>query len=624
MADKRFNSLFFQAVIVLILISIIPVFIIGFHVLGVDSRILKNEILQKQQGAARRILAMARSTITYQEQLLAVFLELHTGAKHQKQFTLQDLDSFRQSTPSFLQITTFDVQGNPVLSTGDSFTDTLQAISREMIETCLEKKPYVSDVLQANGRMFLWIAEPYQQGTDKINGIVAVAYDLSDLGETLVQVYPSDMEIALISASGKLISYSGAAQGLALEPNEKMQQKVEQMNRRLDSKMEGEFFLPGRGQVLVSIATLSMVGWTVYVSQPSNVITQLLKENFSWDMIVLLLAMVLFISIVSYWVLLPITRPLNRLRTAAIRLRDEEDAVLSLKDVDVPNNEIGELALLVVEMSEELQSRRRTLIHTQAQLAQSNQILEKRVEERTNALKKATRELIKTERLAAIGQMASIISHEIRNPLAVISNATRLIKMLVRTPDPKVTKQFGIIEAEIRQANSIINEVLGYARSRELILTSVDLNSYVKEILVSYPFGPGITVEEHFSEESAHIKVDTEEIKQVLRNIISNAVEAMSGRGTLTVTTRVGRKVVCISIGDTGSGISEEVRQKIFSPFFTTKARGTGLGLAVVGKALQRHKGKIFITSQQGKGTTFHLYLKIYRRVGDTVYGEAS
>ena len=135
MADKRFNSLFFQAVIVLILISIIPVFIIGFHVLRVDSRVLKNEILQKQQSVARRVLAMSRSNLMYQEQLLAVFLELHTGNKHSNNFTVQDLEFFRQSSPSFLQISALDTNGDIVLSTPNSLDDTLRSVSREMVAT---------------------------------------------------------------------------------------------------------------------------------------------------------------------------------------------------------------------------------------------------------------------------------------------------------------------------------------------------------------------------------------------------------------------------------------------------------------------------------------------------------
>ena len=92
----------------------------------------------------------------------------------------------------------------------------------------------------------------------------------------------------------------------------------------------------------------------------------------------------------------------------------------------------------------------------------------------------------------------------------------------------------------------------------------------------------------------------------------------------MTVGTKVGRRVVCIYIADTGPGISEEVRHKMFAPFFTTKARGTGLGLAVVGKAISRHKGKLFIQSEVGKGTCFQIYLKIYKKPGDTSYGEAS
>lgn len=625
MVTKRFNRLFFQAVIVLVLISIIPVLIIGFHVLGVDSRILKKEILQKQQSVARRILAVASSTLTYQEQLLAVFLDLHASHAGKEFFTRDDLDYLRHNTPSFLQAVMLDTTGKVVVESGIKLGNSLQTIMPDMLDICLQERPYISDVFRVNSRLFVWLAEPFsQRGKEDVEGILAVAYDLQELGHALLQAYPLDMNVALVSSSGELISYNGAPDGLALQPNLSIEQKVQQIDKALGTKKEGEISLPTGEEILVSVANWTIIEWAVYVDQPANVLTKLLKENSSWDMVVLLITMLLFIVIVSYWVLLPITRPLGRLRTAAIRLRDEEDVVLGREDVDVPNNEIGELALLVLEMSEELHSRRQTLIQAQTELAQSNQILEQRVEERTNELKQASRELVKTERLAAIGQMASIISHEIRNPLAVISNATRLIKMLVRMPDPKVTKQFGIIESEIRQANSIISEVLGYARTRELILTTIDLNSYLKEILVSYPFGPGIKVKEVFSQDNVSVKIDAEEMKQAIRNIISNAVEAMGGNGTLTVTTRVGKRVAGIFISDTGIGITDDIRQKMFSPFFTTKARGTGLGLAVVGKAILRHKGKIFITSEKGKGTTFHLYLRIYRRVGDTVYGEAS
>ncbi|MBO4675739.1 MAG: HAMP domain-containing protein [Elusimicrobiaceae bacterium] len=465
MAKKHFNSLFSQAIVVLVLISIIPVFIIGFHVLGVDSRILKNEILQKQQSVARRILATASSMLTYQEQLLAVFLDLHTSGHGSSVFNREDLNYLRKSAPAFLYVTLLDAQGNELFFSGSPLSDTLSVVKQELLSTCLQQKPYISDIFRVEDHFFVWLAEPFHQA-DK-DGVLAVAYDLSDMGKTLLQSYPLDMNIAFVSAAGDLISYNGASEGLAFTPNPELEQKVQDMDRALGSKTEGEVVLPSNERILVSVAQWPAMEWAVYVDQPADLITHLLRENFSWDMGVLLLTMLFFLLVISYWVILPITRPLVRLREAATRLRDQEDVVLTEADVDIPNNEIGELALIVVEMSHELHNRRQRLLQAQTELAQSNQILEKRVEERTNALRQATRELVKSERLAAIGQMASIISHEIRNPLAVISNATRLIKMLVRTPDAKVTKQFGIIEAEIRQANSIISEVLGYARSRD-------------------------------------------------------------------------------------------------------------------------------------------------------------
>ena len=199
-----------------------------------------------------------------------------------------------------------------------------------------------------------------------------------------------------------------------------------------------------------------------------------------------------------------------------------------------------------------------------------------------------------------------------------------MIKTLVRPTEQKLVKQFNIIEAEIRQASSIISEVLGYARARELIFSTIDVNSYLREIVASCPVPAHIRIQTKLEEPGVHIKVDAEEIKQALRNILTNAIEAMPSGGTVTVGARAGRRAVCLYIQDTGVGISEEVRREMFSPFFTTKARGTGLGLAVVRKAVVRHGGKLFISSRLGEGTCFCMYLKIYRKKGDTNYGEIS
>ncbi len=628
---KKFRGLFAKAVLVLILISIVPVVIIAYHVMGVDSRILKNEILQKQQTVASRLASVARSHINRKAQLFSIFVDLHTDFGGHDFINEQDLRYLLARNPSIVSLSVLNPNGAQLFSAGMSaagvnYTERLPRI----VEVCVRQgKEYISEVYRREGGLFALMAFPVRQhlGDARVSGVLVAEMNLKEMGESLSQAYPLDMNALIATEDGKIISYNGAPDGLAQEPLPDMEAKVQAINKQLGDELSGEVTLPDGKAVLVAVSNLSLPGWRVYVDQPANVATQLFVESTFhsfWDVIVLVLAMLAFVIIVSYWVIKPITRPLERLREAAVKQREKDDYVVRKEDVEIPNNEIGELASAFVDMSGALHNRRQELLRAQTELAQVNQALEKRVEERTHELKAASSELVKAERLAAIGQMASIISHEIRNPLAVISNATRLIKMLVTSPDPKLTKQFGIIEAEIKQANSIISEVLGYARTRELMLTTVDLNSYLRELLLSYPFIPGITLKDELDPESVRIKVDAEEIKQAIRNVVSNAIEAMPNGGTLTVGTKIGRRLVCIYIADQGTGITEEVRQKMFAPFFTTKARGTGLGLAVVGKAISRHKGKLFINSVPGKGTCFQIYLKIYRKPGDTNYGEAS
>lgn len=632
MKIKKFRGLFFKAVFVLSLISAVLACVIGFHVVRVDSRILQNEVLQKEDAAARRLAAAAVSQLSRASQLFSVFTDLHTDLGGHEFLNQEDLDYLRRREPSIFYLAVLDPRGQKLFSSGEPAASfSYSSVYPAILDTCVKKgNDYVGHVYRLDkNNLFILLAFPVRQHLyDKeVQGVLLAEMDLQDMGQTLSQAYPLDMEAMLVSAEGEIISYNGAPDGLATDVPTEMREKLQDIANQLNGESAGEVKLSNGKKILVASAELPLAGWTVYVDQPANLASQLFLKgtlNSSWDVLVIVLGMMLFVVGVSYLVIIPITRPLERLRAAAGRLRDQDDAVIQPSDLEIPHNEIGEVAQTVVQMAQGLQARRAEILNAQRQLSLVNQELEKRVEERTHELKEATSELVKTERLAAIGQMASIISHEIRNPLAVISNATRLLKVLVTAPGPKVAKQFSIIDAEIKQANSIISEVLGYARTRELMLSTIEVNSYLREILLSQPVTTGLTVKEAIDPESVRIKVDAEEIKQALRNIIANAVEAMQGSGTLTVGTRVGRRAVCIFVADTGTGITEDVRRKMFAPFFTTKARGTGLGLAVVGKAITRHKGKLFIKSELGKGSCFQIYLKIYRKAGDTNYGETN
>ena len=631
MVKYKLGGLFPKALLVLSIVSIVPIFIIGYHVLGVNNRLLNNELLEKQQAVASRLVSILRNNVTRRATLFSIFTDLHTDFGGHRFIDQADIDYLRDRNPGITHISVLNGNGQQLFySSDDTSRFSYAAELDNILTTCvMNGRDYVGSVKRADDKMYALMAFPIREHLEDrdVSGVLVVELDLTDLGESLALAYPPDLRVLVFASDGTIISYSGAPHGLALTAQPALREEALYIERQLGARRAGEVVMPDGNRMLVASAEVAQAHWTVYVMQPADQPTALLLEDtFSslMDLFVIVVGMVAFVVIVSYLVIIPITRPLGRLQAAAVRLREEEDYVPTKNDVEIPNNEIGDLASVFLDMASTLKQRKKEVLKTQQQLAQMNRTLEKRVEERTRELKEATRELVKTERLAAIGQMASIISHEIRNPLAVISNATRLIKTIVSPKEPKLIKQFSIIDAEIKQASSIISEVLGYARSRELILTAIDVNSYLKEIMLSFPVNGNIRLKEDLDPESVRVKIDAEEIKQAIRNLISNAAEAMQDKGTITIGTRVGKNVVCIFIQDEGPGISPELRGKIFTPFFTTKARGTGLGLAVVGKAMARHKGKIFIHSEEGQGTRFELYLKIYRKTGDTSYGAGS
>ena len=629
MVKYKLGGLFPKALFVLSIVCIVPIFIIGYHVLGVNNRLLNNELLEKQQAVASRLVSILRNNVTRRANVFSIFTDLHTDFGGHRFIDQTDIDYLRQRNPGITHISVLNGNGQQLFySSEDKSRFSYAAELDNILTTCvMNGREYVGSVKRADDKMYALMAFPIREHLEdkEVTGVLVVELDLSDLGESLALAYPPDLRILVFASDGTIISYSGAPHGLAIKAQPQLREEALYIERQLGARRSGEIVMPDGQHMLVASAEVSQAHWTVFVMQPADQPTALLLEDtFSSlvDLLVILVGVILFVVIVSYLVIIPITRPLGRLQAAAVRLREEDSYVPTKEDVEIPNNEIGDLATVFLEMASTLRQRKEDLLRSQQALAQVNRTLEKRVEERTRELKEATRELVKTERLAAIGQMASIISHEIRNPLAVISNATRLIKTIVSPEKHKLIQQFGLMDGEMPQASFIIHEVLGYARSRELILTAIDLNSYLKEIILSFPLSCGVHIKEDLDPESVRIKIDAEEMKQAIRNLISNAAEAMQDKGNITVGTKVGKKVVCIFVQDEGPGISQELRGKIFSPFFTTKARGTGLGLAVVGKAMARHKGKIFIHSQEGKGTRFELYLKIYKKPGDTSYGD--
>ena len=625
---RKTSGLFPKAILALSVVSIVPVVLIAWHVLRVDSRVLQSERLDKQRTVAGQIASVVSEEVSHYVQFFSVFADLHNDFTGHHSINKEDIDYLRRENPSFSHISILNQRGRQLFYSSDKKSRLSYATElANILRACVEQgREYVGSVSRSDGKLFVLMAFPLRENPQEqqVSGVLLAEINLERLGLSLEKVYPKDMFATVTSADGKVVSYTGAPFGLAIESNRVLQNETRELEQALNGREGARIKLSNSGKVLASQAKVPSLNWTVFVEQPENTITKLFLESTFhsiWDMLGILLVMAVFVILVSYLVIRPIVRPVKRLKEVAVKYERERDYVPTEKDLIIPNNEIGELERVFLHMAEVLTERRNVIVKAQHELAAMNKDLEQRVQERTAELKAATDELVSKERLAAIGQMASIISHEIRNPLAVISNATRLIKTIEPPTEPKIIKQFSIIEAEIKQANSIISEVLGYARSRDLMLSVIDLNSYIHEIVASFPVSSEVRMIEELDPENARLKIDAEEIKQAVRNVISNACEAVQGAGQVRIGTQVGKKAVCIYVEDNGPGINAELKEKIFSAFFTTKARGTGLGLAVVRKAVTRHKGKLFIHSEEGKGTCFAMYFRIYKKTGDTKYG---
>jgi PAS domain S-box-containing protein len=245
------------------------------------------------------------------------------------------------------------------------------------------------------------------------------------------------------------------------------------------------------------------------------------------------------------------------------------------------------------------------------QLRQYAERLEEKVEERTKQLKEAQQRVLKAERLAAIGELAAMVGHDLRNPLTGIAGAAYYLRTKNRSGmDARSREMLRVIERDIAHSNKIINDLLEYSREVRLELTEASPRSLVKDALSALKIPRRIRVLDHTANEPK-IEVDPQKMRMVFANIIKNAVDAMPKGGRLKVTSRKVNSNVEIAFTDTGVGMSKETLDKLFSPLFTTKAKGMGFGLSIARRFLKSHGGKISVNSTMGRGTTFTVTIPI-------------
>jgi len=280
----------------------------------------------------------------------------------------------------------------------------------------------------------------------------------------------------------------------------------------------------------------------------------------------------------------------NQMTKSLKQLIDEKEGIM--KELKNVNNELSSINLELVQKNEQLND--------------------------------AQEQLVRTEKLAAVGTLASGVSHELRNPLSAIKNAVfllkrKLSKKAIPEIDEKIIQFLDIMDKEIDRCSKIINDLLGFTRVTKPTRYSADINAVVNEALSRVDISENIKLSKHLQSDLPMIMIDESQIGQVLINLIENACQAMMNEGELKICSKVSQGYMKVEVCDSGCGIPEKEVKKVFDPLFTTKPSGTGIGLAVCHGIIQKHNGVIDVKSQEGIGTTMFIKLPLEDKDAGTI-----
>jgi signal transduction histidine kinase len=254
--------------------------------------------------------------------------------------------------------------------------------------------------------------------------------------------------------------------------------------------------------------------------------------------------------------------------------------------------------------------------HAEEELAVHRERLEEIIEERSKELGEAQRELVRSERLAAIGQLTGTVSHELRNPLGTIRSSFAIVGNHLQSSHGPVARALERIERNIDRCVTIIDELLAYTRVRDVHLEPVAIDEWLTELVIDEDIPDAISVVLD-CQSGQTVPMDRERLRRAILNLLQNAWQACTEgehecpQATVAITTRVVNGALLLRVADNGPGIPEDIRERIFDPLFSTKSFGVGLGLPLVRQIIEQHGGEITVDTVLDEGTTINLTLPL-------------
>jgi len=614
MAKRRFRTkLLYKLLILFIGLATVPLLVVRTRVLQLGQEAMKKESLNIQLEIAKRSADTVYSFVQDIKNMLFVI-------QKPKEFVTMDLvkqknilESLMLSYPAMMKLVVLDSTGKIRLKISRFAKEEEEIVGEDRSEhplftTALSEGEYLSKTYRSpENYPLLLVSVPIEVYAGKPVGVIAAEVNLIALSKQIAQIKIGEQGISyVVDETGNVIAH----------PEQKIVLKGENVrliplvDKALQTTDQGGLeFVYQEKKFLGSYVPVKKLAWRVIVQQPleeAYLAAIKMREQVNLFLIVGLVGTVLIGIFFSY----RLVKPIKVLQKETERVAGGD---FNIQIVARSSDEIGVLADKFDYMTKCLKERTDQLIDAKIELEKWNKELELRVEERTRQLREAQAKLIQAERLAAIGQMANVIGHEIRNPLSAIKSAVYLLRELVLpSPEPDVEESLKVIDREIVASSKIADNLLGFSRTREPVCVPTDINGLLDESLSIVPPPETVKTIKDYTLDLPLGHIDRDEIRQVFTNLIKNASEIMvekMGSGELRLMTKMADNMIQIAVGDTGPGISPENMEKMFTPFFSTKSRGTGLGLAACQRIVERHKGKIWVESELGKGATFFVQL---------------
>ena len=242
-------------------------------------------------------------------------------------------------------------------------------------------------------------------------------------------------------------------------------------------------------------------------------------------------------------------------------------------------------------------------------LEELNAELEERVKQRTSELRDTQAELIRSEKYAMLGRVSGGIAHEIRNPLNAVKTSAYYLLNAGSPTEEKKREHLERIDRQVSLIDNVITALSDVARMPDAQLQQVDIVSLIRTAAGTIDFPDGITLVDELGDQEVTALMDQNQLVIALKNVLRNARDAMPEGGSITISCTANKDSVVLSIADTGTGIPDEIRDKIFEPMFTTRARGMGLGLSITRTIVEKNGGKLAVESQPGHGSCFTIEL---------------